>query len=999
MTTSVSIPPIPGALEDEGVVVQRLLDAVQPAVNAMPRIMERARILAQRTRETGAGGGIEAFLQEYGLGTREGVAVMCLAEALLRIPDPATADRLIADTFRETEWDSHLGHSDSLFVNASTWGLILTGKVMNLGAEKPSSLLRGLARRYGEPVIREALRKAMRIVGGQFVMGETIEDAVKNAATLEKRGCTLSFDMLGEGARNQRQADAYFDAYRHAIEVLGRNAPHNVELAQRRGISVKLSGLHPRYHLTQEARLHGDLLPRLKTLVRMARDNHLTLSIDAEEANRLDINLRLFAALCADPELKGYDGLGYVLQAYQKRAYAVIDRLAELASERGCTMPVRLVKGAYWDSEIKSAQVLGLESYPVFTRKEHTDVSYLACAAKLLEHGDTFFPQFATHNAHTAAAVMELAAGRPFELQRLHGMGEALYKQLEGQVPVRIYAPVGRHEDLLAYLIRRLLENGANTSFVHALADKQLPLEALVADPIVRARLHNGSSAPHIPLPGQLYGADRHNSQGFDLGYAEHKERLESALARFDGQAWPMPPVSDARQVDNAMEKAQAAFDGWNTTPVTQRAILLEAVADALEANREEAYALCLHEASKILPDAIAEVREAADFCRYYAARSRDLMAGDTLLPGPTGERNTLQLSGRGVFVCISPWNFPLAIFVGQVAAALVTGNCVVAKPADQTPRISAFAVKLMHKAGIPEAVLQLLYGNGRELGEALVAHPHTAGVVFTGSTATARAIYRNLAGKTGPIVPLIAETGGQNCMVIDSSALLEQAVDDVIVSAFGSSGQRCSALRVLYVQEEVADKFLALLSGAMQEYRLGEPLRLDTDFGPVIDATALERLQQHVTDLEKQGAKRVAAIPFPSGLEGFYFAPCAFEIPNIHILRGEVFGPVLHVVRWKSTELDKVIAEVNSTGYGLTFGIQSRIKSTIDSIRGVRAGNIYVNRSMIGAVVGVQPFGGEGLSGTGPKAGGPHYLSRFVLERTLSVNTAAIGGNVELLK
>lgn len=1016
------------ALVDETTMLDTLVSYCAPFEAMQLNVQARAQEIVFKMRKSGSGSGVEAFLYEYGLNNKEGVAVMCLAEALLRIPDNETADKLIADKFRGADWDKHLYHSDSLFVNASSWGLMLTGKVVNMGMiseEEPSSILKKLVNKCGEPVIREALRRAMHIIGTQFVMGENIKQAKDAAAKQEKRGYSMSFDILGEGARNAAQADGYYESYLEAMEVLGKDAKPEADIHHARGISIKLSGLHPRYSLLKEERLMKELLPRVKELVRKARDNHLTISVDAEEANRLDINLKLFGAVFTDPEFDGYEGLGYVLQAYQKRAFYVLDYLAQLSRDKGKKMPIRLVKGAYWDTEIKYAQVMGLEGYPVFTRKEHTDVSYLACIRKIFDLYDAFSPQFATHNAHTVASVMEIADGRKFEFQRLHGMGEKLYSQMVGDIPVRIYAPVGKHEDLLAYLIRRLLENGANTSFVNLLMDKKKPIEEIIEDPLARTRNHHGAPSPKIPLPDRIYGRDRRNSQGFELGYLAQKNALEAAIAEYDSDTWDAAPMiagdapkGDTRDlmqpadlsrkvgtveqgtqehVNIAMDAAQKAFHGWDTTSVEKRALIMDNVADAMEESREELYALCMREAGKNLPDAIAEVREAIDFCRYYATRASELMGQIKLFAGPTGEQNTMRLAGRGVYVCISPWNFPLAIFTGQVVAALVTGNCVVAKPADQTPLVAAFATRLMHEAGVPKAVLQLIPGSGRVVGEAMVKHRYTAGVCFTGSTATARGINMNLAEKTGPIVPLIAETGGQNCMIIDSSALLEQAVDDVVMSAFGSSGQRCSALRVLYLQDDIADKFIALLAGTMREYSVGDPLDLSNDFGPVIDEAALKRLQDHAKYLEEEKAGLVATQPV--GGDGHYFAPHAYEIPSIETLHQEIFGPVLHIIRWKEQNLDKVIDEINASDYGLTFGIQSRIEAAADYVKErIHAGNIYVNRNMTGAVVGVQPFGGEGLSGTGPKAGGPNYLLRFVHERTITVNTAAIGGNVELL-
>lgn len=1021
------------AFEDESDVMEHLVKAAEPFEQMRSRIQDRAQELVLEMRRTGSGSGVEAFLYEYGLNNREGVAVMCLAEALLRIPDAKTADRLIQDKFGGADWEKHVGHSDSLFVNASTWGLMLTGKVVNLGTiegEKPSSVIKNLVNKCGEPIIRESMKRAMHIIGTQFVMGEDIADAKKNASAQEKQGYTLSYDILGEGARNKKQADGYYTQYLAALDEIGKGAPKEPSVHAMRGMSIKLSGLHPKFYLVKEERLVAELLPKVKELVRRAKAKHITLSIDAEEAYRLDINLKLFTALYRDPEFANYDGLGYVLQAYQKRAFFVLDYLAKLSRETGKRIPVRLVKGAYWDSEVKMAQAMGLPGYPVFTRKEHTDVSYLACVRKIFDHYDCFAPQFATHNALTVASVIEMAAGRAFEFQRLHGMGEKLYSQVVNHHPCRIYAPVGRHEELLAYLIRRLLENGANTSFVNMLMDKKKPLPEILEDPIKRTRQQHASANPRIPLPEHLYGHDRKNSSGLDVGYLFIKQEMEKTLAGFAKKEWSASPLLSEKTVsgtkrelfqpadishrvgvveegtevhaDQAMEAAEKAFPEWSRTSVETRAEILETIAEALEENAHELYALLVREAGKTLADAVAEVREAADFCRYYAARARVLMGDAKDLMGPTGESNRLQLSGRGPFVCISPWNFPLAIFTGQVVAALVTGNTVIAKPADQTPLVAACAVKLMYEAGIPKSVLQLVPGSGAVVGHALVKHKAVAGVVFTGSTATARTINQTLAKRKGPIVPLIAETGGQNCMIVDSSALLEQAVDDVVNSAFGSTGQRCSALRVLYVQEDVAESFMDLLSGALQELKVGNPEQLVNDIGPAIDKQALAGLQEHIDYLSSgERGKLIASLSLDNALrtQGHYIAPQVFEIRSMGVLHREVFGPILHVIRFKAKNLDKVIDEINSTGYGLTFGMQSRIEHMVQYVtERVHAGNIYINRSMTGATVGVQPFGGDGLSGTGPKAGGPHYLLRFITERTVTVNTAAIGGNLELL-
>jgi len=1014
------------ACMDEQAAVRHLLAQVAHLRDLEPKIHAEAVHLAGTLREQGPGTGVEAFLYEYGLDTREGVAIMCLAEALLRIPDAETADRLIRGTFEHTEWNHHLGGSDSLFVNASSWGLLLTGKVVHLGAdanEHPAHLLKKLAAKVGDPVIREALKAGMRFIGGQFVMGEDIHQALIHSKSFARQGYRFSFDMLGEGARSEAQAKAYVESYREAIAAMGQHAKGK-PLLEAPGISVKLSALHARYQLAQADRVMAELLPRLKQILLQAMRANITVAIDAEEATRLDIEMQLFARIFADPDFAQWEGLGFVVQAYQKRAFYALDFLAALAKQYKRRMPLRLVKGAYWDSEIKWAQIAGLGSYPVFTRKEHTDVSYLACADKILCNLDCFYPQFATHNARTIATIITLAEhyGLPtperspgfaqagaregtFEIQRLHGMGEKLHGLLLPRLPSRIYAPVGRHKDLLAYLIRRLLENGANTSFINLLMDANRPIEELIADPVLAAQARDGAPNPQIPLPPALYDT-RKNSGGMDFGNLAEVEALARAMQPF--VALPLAPVTDATppMVEEALKVARAAFPVWENIPVTERYALLEKAADALEAHRPELMALLAREAGKTLPDALSEVREAADFCRYYALHARRLM-GEERLTGPTGESNTLSLHPRGVFACISPWNFPLAIFTGQITAALATGNCVVAKPAEQTPRIAARAVELLHQAGIPRHVLQLLPGSGEAVGAKLVADPRIDGVVFTGGTDTAQKIAQSLSERKGPLVPLIAETGGQNCMVVDSSALIEQAVDDIVLSAFGSAGQRCSCLRVLFVQEEVADSLLELLAGAMQELRLGDPLLLSTDIGSVIDKDAHTMLQAHITAMKKS-VRFIAATPAPHLTSprlreeeggGNFVAPHAFEIPHIGVLQKEVFGPVLHIIRFRAGAMQEVADAINGTGYGLTFGIHSRIDDNVRFFTSrIRAGNIYVNRSMIGATVGVQPFGGEGLSGTGPKAGGPHYLLRFVLERTRTINTAAIGGNLQLL-
>ena len=985
------------AFDAEQTAVRALLDELGPLDAAHASIRAEAERLIARQRAVGPGGTVEAFLQSYGLSTKEGIALLCLAEALLRIPDSATADQLIEDTFASGNWKQHLHGSDSALVNAGAWGLMLTGSVLQMGeGDAPAHWFSGLLRRSGEPVIRAALRAGMKFLGSQFVMGETITEAMKHARAVQQQGYTLSYDMLGEGARSDAQAWHYVAAYHAAIrQVAGKGA-----LFDKPGISVKLSALHPRYSALQETRVFEELLPRVQDILRTAMQHDVAVSFDAEEANRLEISLQLYERLLRDPEFAGFDGIGWVMQAYQKRAIHVARALTELAQSLGRRLPVRLVKGAYWDSEIKHAQVMGLPGYPVFTRKIHTDLSYLACAQQLLAASDAIYPQFATHNALTVASIIALAnthgrTASAFEFQRLHGMGETLHDQLVGAYRCRIYAPVGEHKDLLAYLIRRLLENGANTSFVHLLLDQATPIDRLTESPIAQARATGARPDAQLPLPAALYGADRPNPLGIDFGYRALRVPHLQAV-----QAAPYPPApadTDADAVPALMQHASNAWPAWAALPVADRATILRRAADGMEAALPALCALCVREAKKTQGDAVAEVREAIDFLRYYANEAQRLMA-PIALPGPTGEQNELRLHGRGVFVCISPWNFPLAIFTGQVAAALVTGNAVLAKPAEQTPRIAAAAVHILHEAGVPPAVLQLTCGAGETVGASLVAHPDVAGVCFTGSTAVAKTLQRALALKDGPIVPLIAETGGQNAMIVDSSALLEQAVDDIIASAFGAAGQRCSALRALFVQEDIADVLWTLLTGAMDVLKTGPAMELSTDVPPVIDTPAQQALQAHITAM-KSLAQRFHAAPPPVGADDSYVTPHVFQLRELKQLPGERFGPVLHLFTYPATALAETIEQIHAIGYGLTFGLHTRLRSTVDTVlSAVKVGNRYVNRGMTGAVVGVQPFGGEGLSGTGPKAGGPFYLPRFCVERTTTINTAAIGGNIELL-
>ncbi len=1018
---------------DEAACLEALipLARLEPELRAATDRLARRLVVAVRQRRRADG--LDAFLQEYDLTSREGVVLMCLAEALLRIPDAATADRLIRDKIAKADWRSHLGHSPSLFVNASTWGLMLTGRVVAMESEPledVGDVLGRLVAKSGEPIIRQALTQAMGILGRQFVMGRTIDEALRRAVPAERDGYRHSFDMLGEAARTRTDAERYFEAYGGAIEAIG-GAARGDDIFARPSISVKLSALHPRFEFSQRRRVLAELVPRLTELAVRARAAQVGLTIDAEEADRLGVLLDVIEKLAGAPALEGWDGLGIAVQAYQKRALPVIDWLEALALRHRRRIPLRLVKGAYWDSEIKRAQELGLKGYPVFTRKAATDVSYLACARRILAADEAFYPQFATHNAHTLAAVMALAGERRgFEFQRLHGMGEALYSQVVPSeklgVPCRIYAPVGSHEELLAYLVRRLLENGANTSFVNRIVDEGLPVERIIADPVETISAVGRKPHTRIPLPERLYGDERRNSRGVDLSDPLELAPLAEAMAHAAAGPWSAAPLvrgemlegparpvidpsdnrravgqvveADAAALEAALASAAAAAPAWDATPAETRAACLERAADLLEENLAVLMVLCVREAGKTIADAVAEVREAVDFCRYYAARARADFAGPQVMPGPTGERNEVTLHGRGVFACISPWNFPLAIFSGQVTAALAAGNTVIAKPAEQTPLIAARAVSILHQAGVPAEVVHLLPGDGR-VGRALVADPRVRGVAVTGSTDTARHINQALAGRQGPIVPLIAETGGQNAMIVDSSALPEQVVDDVLRSAFASAGQRCSALRVLYLQHEIAPRVIEMLTGAMGELCLGDPALLSTDVGPVIDAEAKTMLEAHAERMGRE-AKLLFELPLPPGTEhGTFFAPRVYEIEGLELLEGEVFGPILHLVRYAAGRLDEVCDSVNGTGYGLTLGIHSRIGEAAERIRArVHAGNAYVNRNMIGAVVGVQPFGGEGLSGTGPKAGGPRYLHRFATERTLSIDTTAAGGNATLL-
>lgn len=959
-------------------VLKPLIERARLTPESRGRVMDHALALLADLRAAQNRGWVNQFLQEYRLNSSEGVALLSLAEAFLRVPDPETADLLIADKLGDADWKAHAGKSNSALVNSATWGLMLGRAVVG----EQGGTLRRLISRAGEPFVRQAVGAAMKMMGEVFVMGRTIDEATKRMKKPEHKGFTASFDMLGEAARTRADAMRYFEAYFEAIRAVGRDpkAGHS--------ISVKLSALHPRYEVAQYGKCVPELTDMLAQLASEACSQRIPLTVDAEESERLEMSLDIIGAVAKRPELRGWDGFGMAVQAYGKRARAVIG----WADELGRPMHVRLVKGAYWDSEIKRTQVEGLSDYPLFTRKAATDVSYLACARDMLD-AKNIIPAFASHNALTVATILDWTGkSRDFEFQRLHGMGEGLYERLvnEQGYHCRIYAPVGGHRDLLAYLVRRLLENGANSSFVHQLADEHLSEAELLADPVEKIAAVGGARHPSIPLPVDLFGSWR-NSGGIDL--QERGVLRETASAIQITSTKLTVGNSSTADAKAAIDRATAAFPGWSSTSIEHRATILERLADSLEENRIELMALAVKEAFKTIPDALGEVREAADFCRYYAARARADLATVTL-PGPTGERNELRMEGRGVWATIAPWNFPLAIFLGQTVAALVTGNTVVAKPAPQTPAIAAAAVRLAHAAGVPEDALILVPG-GPDVGAAITADPRIAGVAFTGSTPTAKKIARALLeGDDRPIVPLIAETGGINAMLVDSTALPEQVVADVLTSSFRSAGQRCSALRLLLLQEEIAETVIEMLRGAMETLVIGDPGDPATDVGPVIDRSSYEKLMGY-----REGVKGRWLKTLPVPANGLFVPPTMIRLESMDALDREWFGPILHVATWKAGELEETIDRVNAKGFGLTMGLHSRIARSGELAEArARVGNLYVNRSMIGAVVGSQPFGGEGLSGTGPKAGGPHYLQRFCAERSVSVDTTSAGGNATLL-
>ncbi|WP_129141074.1 bifunctional proline dehydrogenase/L-glutamate gamma-semialdehyde dehydrogenase PutA [Modicisalibacter coralii] len=1028
---------------DEDAFMAELVAFLQADEEDFQRIADKTADLVREVREMDtAVDSIDELLQQYSLDTHEGLMLMCLAEAMLRIPDKATADALIEDKLGPADWKSYVGQSESWFVNASTWGLLMTGRVIQLDKPregKPANFINKLVNRMGEPVIRRAMVEAMKIMGRQFVLGRTVDEALKRSQPLFDKGYTYSYDMLGEAARTREDARRYFDDYAKAIKRVGEVSQKLDARTPAPSISIKLSALHPRYEFGRREQILVELVDSVKQLVSMARERDVAITIDAEEVDRLELSLEVFRAVYESEAARGWGHFGLVVQAYAKRALPVLQYINRIADLQGDEIPLRLVKGAYWDTEVKESQQLGIDGYPVYTRKANTDVAYLVCAHFLLSDNTRgrIFPQFATHNAHTISTILELAneTDRAFEFQRLHGMGEALYDAALKRAPqgtyCRIYAPVGAHKDLLPYLVRRLLENGANSSFVHQLVDPRVPVESLCVHPVDTLRQYERYANPRIPLPKDIYGAGRRNSHGVNLNIWSHYRPLMDAMHQFMDKQYHVKPLlafdvetldeqrhevlspydrrqavgsvqwTTREQAEKAVAAAWAAFPRWEATPVEERAQILERFADLMEANLAELMALCSREGGKLLTDGVDEIREAVDFCRYYANRAREIFAEPMPLPGPTGESNQLMMGGKGVFACISPWNFPVAIFCGQMVAAAVSGNSVLAKPAEQTSLVAHRVVELLYEAGMPRDVVQLLPGDGPTVGSVLSSDARITGIAFTGGTDTAQIINRSLADREGaPLPTLIAETGGLNAMIVDSTALPEQVVADVIRSSFQSAGQRCSALRVLYLQDDVADRVIEILKGAMAELSVGDPRELGTDVGPVIDDDARRSLLEHIERLK--GENRLIAeteLDPAKTADGTFVAPTAFEIDGIDALDREQFGPILHIVRYKADAIDQVIETINAKQYGLTFGVHSRNESFAKAIaQKIRVGNVYVNRNIIGAVVGVQPFGGQGLSGTGPKAGGPHYLLRFATEKALTINTAALGGNASLL-
>ncbi|OIN26292.1 bifunctional proline dehydrogenase/L-glutamate gamma-semialdehyde dehydrogenase PutA [Vibrio barjaei] len=1015
---------------DESQWLKQLLPLATPQGDEAQQIPQKTTELIEAIRaDKNAIQMIDALLLEYSLDTQEGILLMCLAEALMRIPDSATADALIRDKLSVADWKSHLKNSDSVFVNASTWGLMLTGKVVGLAeseSQSPAKAVNRLVNKFSEPVIRKAMYQAMKIMGHQFVLGRSIGEAQKNGKKMRDRGFTYSYDMLGEAALTKSDADKYFKDYLMAIEAVGSDK-YGLDTSPAPSVSIKLSALHPRYEVANEERVLTELCDTLTQLLTRARELDVAITIDAEEADRLELSLKLFEKVYRSDVAKGWGKFGLVIQAYSKRALPVLVWVNGLAKQQGDLIPLRLVKGAYWDSEIKWSQQAGYDAYPVYTRKEATDVAYLACARFLLSENvrGNIFPQFASHNAHTVTAIATMAQHTDYEFQRLHGMGDSLYDHVMDthKQPVRIYAPVGSHKDLLPYLVRRLLENGANSSFVHRLVDARCPVDSLTVHPVDALLANDTLHNANIDLPPAIF-AERKNSVGVNVDIESEVKDYEHKVELFRAKQWQGAPIINGQSqyesmikegasvdtitaaydrrivvgqvamanldhVSEAIRVAEQGFTSWSQTPYAERGQCLLTLADKLEENLHELVAICHQEAGKTIHDSIDEVREAVDFCRYYAKQPHIFETQSVL--GFDGQSKTLTRGGRGVFVCISPWNFPLAIFLGQVTAALVAGNTVVAKPAEQTSLIAVRAVELMLEAGFPAEVIQLITGRGADVGQALTSHAAIAGVAFTGSTPTAQRINSTLAARQVAPVPFIAETGGQNAMIVDSTALPEQVVRDVVRSAFASAGQRCSALRVLFIQEDIAERVINLIQGAMDELKVGLPYLHATDVGPVIDANAKQKLLAHIDAMTKQGNK-VAQLSLDAECEeGDFVPPCAFEISDISVLTEEHFGPILHIVRFKASELPKVVESINATGFGLTLGVHSRNESTYEWVeKHARVGNCYINRDQVGAVVGVQPFGGQGLSGTGPKAGGPHYLYRFTDVINANANQAA---------
>lgn len=985
----------------EETVVEELVKSADFLQEKSDRIFKKAENYVKNIREKSDELNIESFLKEYSLSSYEGVAVLCLAEALLRVPDNRTADELIVDKLEKGNWKSHIDDEASFMINSSTYGLMLGEEVLSAGNKKSilSKTVGKIISRVGEPVIRTAIKHAMRILGSRFVLGTNIEAALKQAEKIGKKGYLFSYDMLGEGARTKEQAKEFFNAYMKGAKEIGKAGKEESFSYGLPNMSIKLSALHPRFELKKKDRILSELMPNLKNIILEAKDNNVWVSIDAEESYRLELSLIVFEELLKDKDFENWEGLGFVVQAYNQRAKDVLEYLKELSEKYNRKVPVRLVKGAYWDFEIKYAQENGLDAYPVFTKKSHTDLSYLICSKLLLDNLDNFYPQFATHNALTVASLLEIAPENKdnYEFQRLFGMGDSFYDQLVGKIPCRIYAPVGNYEELLPYLIRRILENGANTSFVNLVVDKKEPIGEILTSPLDKI-INKAYRSKDVPLPKDLYEPDRKNSKGYDFGNMQHLDKLKSYLDKAGDISVEPQSIIIGKTVEDSIKAAKDAYKEWAVLDVTKRIKIANDFAESLEENAGEIISILADEGKKTAKDAIFEIREAVDFIRFYSSEVEKLFSEiNEKQKGYTGESSTLLYRPKGVFACISPWNFPLSIFIGQIIAALVTGNTVIAKPAEQTSKIACYATQLAHKAGFPKNVLQLILGKGSEIGKVITESNDITGVVFTGSTEVANIINRNLAArKNAPIATLIAETGGQNCFMVDSTALLERATDDIIESAFGSAGQKCSAARVAFVQEDIFDKFSHMLKGALDEIKIGKATDIDVDISAVIDEQAKKELEEHIKDFSSK-YKVIAKANTRTG--DSYVSPHIFEIDDISALKKENFGPVLHLIKFKRSEVNKAIDQINSTGYGLTFGIHSRIYNFINYVTAkINAGNIYVNRTCTGAVVETHPFGGMGLSGTGPKAGGPNYLKRFLHEVTITDNTSAIGGNLELL-